>query len=539
MKANALNGFSYIKKQDDEMKNYKKKEILHMVDTLLKANDAIGTMIQIDPLSVPDTLAACQEMGILIGTCLENADGNYGHMVRLLEEYCEDLYQISVNRSNEDLYKNLLKKIQAQLTILLQAVRAEVPDDRKEIVFLPYKVSMWDSLESIWRAADEDENVDALVIPIPYYGKNPDGSFQEEHYEGDRFPSYVPVVDYREYNFQERHPDVIFIHNPYDDYNRVTSIPPFFYSSHLKEYTDQLVYVPYYVVPWSIPEHLVLTPGVISADCIVVQSEAIKKQYVKILETKLYHGQGERLEKKIVALGSPKTDKLLLEMKRRTEMPEAWRQRIGNRKVVFFNTNVSLILNNGPYFVDNLSRMLDIFEKYRDQFAILWREHPLTMETLHSMRPDLLTGYLKLKAEFKERGPGILDESEDPHMAMAVSDCYFGAGGSLVTIYSVTGKPMMVTAYQYPEELQEEEITKEAFYRSLEHRPYYKEKNRNALSLFLENHEEIAGFREHRIEVISRHLENLDGTAGKKIYQHVMNEVDDELRDYSGGRKRS
>ena len=133
---------------------------------------------------------------------------------------------------------------------------------------------------------------------------------------------------------------------------------------------------------------------------------------------------------------------------------------------------------------------------------------------------------------------GILDENEEPHLAMAVSDCYFGAGGSLVTIYSVTGKPMMLTAYHYPEELLENEITKEEFYGSLEHRPYYKEKNINALSLFLKNNEEIAGFRDHRLEVISKHLANLDGTVGSKIYQHVMNEVDYELRDYSGRRER-
>ena len=61
------------------------------------------------------------------------------------------------------------------------------------------------------------------------------------------------------------------------------------------------------------------------------------------------------------------------------------------------------------------------------------------METLHSMHPELLVSYLKLKKEFEEWELGILDENEEPHLAMAVSDCYFGAGGSLVTIYSVTG----------------------------------------------------------------------------------------------------
>ena len=51
------------------------------------------------------------------------------------------------------------------------------------------------------------------------------------------------------------------------------------------------MYVPYYVVPWSVPEDYIVTAGVAFADLVFVQSEAIKKQYVKTLGTKLYHGE--------------------------------------------------------------------------------------------------------------------------------------------------------------------------------------------------------------------------------------------------------
>ena len=54
-----------------------------------------------------------------------------------------------------------------------------------EAVFLPYKASMWDSLESVWKAADEDPNCDVYVNLIPYYDNKPDGSFKEMYYEGD------------------------------------------------------------------------------------------------------------------------------------------------------------------------------------------------------------------------------------------------------------------------------------------------------------------------------------------------------------------
>ena len=110
---------------------------------------------------------------------------------------------------------------------------------------------MWDSLERVWRAADADPDCDAYVVPIPYYDKNQDGSLGAFHYEGDLLPSYVPVTHYDEYRIENREPDAIFIHNPYDDYNRVTSVEPRFYSRELKKYTECLVYVPYFITSGS------------------------------------------------------------------------------------------------------------------------------------------------------------------------------------------------------------------------------------------------------------------------------------------------
>lgn len=107
------------------------------------------------------------------------------------------------------------------------------------------KASMWDSLESVWKAADEDGFCDAYVVPISYYNKNPDGSFREMHYEGSQYPDNVPITSYEDYDFKTRKPDIVYIHNPYDNVYLVTSVHPFFFSENLKKYTDKLVYIPY------------------------------------------------------------------------------------------------------------------------------------------------------------------------------------------------------------------------------------------------------------------------------------------------------
>ena len=119
---------------------------------------------------------------------------------------------------------------------------------KKEIVFLPYKADMWDSMESVWQAAVEDsEHAIAYVMPIPYYDRTPDAKVREWHCDIDKFPENVPVIAYRSVDLAAMHPDVIVIHNPYDEYNTVTSVDAKYFSRYLKNYTDKLVYIPYFV----------------------------------------------------------------------------------------------------------------------------------------------------------------------------------------------------------------------------------------------------------------------------------------------------
>ena len=506
------------------MRKEQKEQAEKLLEVLEQAHKHIQLMIEKNNFSSAlEILKDCQQGAISLGNMIEALEGEGAATVLLLEKYCELVYQFYEKLSKGETL-NAHKTYKLLRTFLLK-IENSIKNDikvRREVVFFPYKASMWDSLESIYAAAKADADCDAYVIPIPYYDKNPDGSLGEMHYEGDQYPENVPIVGYEEYDLRKRRPDAIYIHNPYDGCNHVTSVDPRFYSSELKKFTECLVYVPYFVVPWGIPEHFVLTPGVVFSDIVFIQSSFVRKQYIKILKEKVFSDSPEILEKKIVSMGSPKTDRLL-RMQLEENVPEEWKDKVKGKKTVFFNTNVNLLLKNGEHFIENLNRIFHVFEQYESQFVLIWREHPLTMATFRSMKPELLDEYLKLREEFIQKEWGILDTTSEPHMAMALSDCYFGAGGSLVTIYSVTGKPMLLTAYDYPAGIAEAEISKEDFYRSIGKRMYYKEENINTLQLFLDNYDEIKTFREQRLEVISKILENLDGTVGEKIYDYVVN----------------
>ena len=293
------------------MERYRKKDMLQTVDTLLRANDAIVKTAASNPKGVAEALVQCQESAIALGTYIDTLDERFALLVHTLEDYCENIYQMGESLSDENRCRKVSKKIKKQLTSLQNGIKYDLPDDKKEVVFLPYKASMWDSLESVWKAADEDPNCDAYVIPIPYFDKNPDGSFREEHYEGDLYPEYVPITRYDEYDLEERRPDVIYIHNPYDECNHVTSVHPYFYSKNLRNFTDKLVYIPYFVLNEIEPDdqaridgmkHFCFTPGTIYAHRVVVQSENMRQIYINeyMKAAKEMELSGEHIDRKFL-----------------------------------------------------------------------------------------------------------------------------------------------------------------------------------------------------------------------------------------------
>ena len=378
-----------------------------------------------------------------------------------IEVYCEILYHIHAaladNMYNEN---NIYKKIKKQLLKVENSVKSDIKV-RKEVVFLPYKASMWDSLESVWKAADTDEQCDAFVIPIPYYNKNPDGSFREIHYEGNQYPDYVPITSYEEYDFRKRKPDVIYIHNPYDNLNLVTSVHPFFFSDNLKKFTDKLVYIPYFVLGEIKPEedekiesmkHFCIVPGVFNADKVIVQSEDMKQVYIKVLlDATDNHTETARAYwgEKILGLGSPKFDKVAAIVQKELEVPENWLKIIQKpdgswKKIIFYNTSVGGLLNYNEKMLAKIKYVFNVFEENKEEIALLWRPHPLIKATIESMRPQLWREYDQIVKRYQEQGWGIYDDTADLNRAIEISDAYYGDGSSVVQLYQKTGKRILI-----------------------------------------------------------------------------------------------
>lgn len=433
-----------------------RKQAMGILDLLKEMQEGVQKAVRRKDIQLSgQLLAEMQEAAIALGTSIEAHLGEGTDTVKAIEEYCELVYQVHTVLGQGHESETALHKLCNQWRKIRHSAEGEL-SNQYEMVFLPYKASMWDSLESVWRAADGDPACDAYVIPIPYYDKNSDGTFRSEHYEGEEFPEDVPITHYLEYDLEGRHPDVIFIHNPYDDHNYVTSVHPYFYTQKLKECADKLVYIPYYVSEEINPDNkdvikgkaaMTLTNGVFHSDMVFLQSENTKRLFVNILTEYIQDIDRSYWEKKIWGLGSPKLDRVNRVVRDDARLPQNWYDRIYTesglrKKVIFYNISISTLLKNP----DMLNKIKDVlmFFKNNEDLALWWRPHPLYESTLASMRPDMLAEYQQLVNQYKQEGWGIFDDGVDLQWAIAETDAYYGDKSSVIQLFKEVGKPVMI-----------------------------------------------------------------------------------------------
>ena len=416
------------------MRIAQKREVLDCINSLHQAHEEIREVLRKnDGNSARTMLGECQEFAVNLGESIEQLEGEGHATVSHLEKYCETLFhifeEIGQGGNNGDKICKILRK---QLVRVENSVKHDIIV-RKEIVFFPYKASMWDSLESVYLAAKEDPDCDVYCVPIPYYDKSKDGSLGQMHYEGADYPDYVDVTDWRSYNLEERKPDAAYIHNPYDEWNFVTSVHPRYYSRNLKQYVGILVYIPYYSTTGAMSEAQDLCPAYVYADYIVIQSPKMKEFFDEVIPGG-----------KFLPFGSPKFDSVIRKCQNPPEPPEEWKEHMGDRKVYFYNTSINGMLADTDKFLKKMRYVFDTF-KDREDVCLLWRPHPLLESTFDSMRASYKPQFDALKQEFVEQNIGILDETPDIESTIALSDAYIGDSGTSVTsLFGVVGKPIFL-----------------------------------------------------------------------------------------------
>lgn len=498
------------------MRRYLKKQINDIMDTMLEADEILQKALIANQIGVARTLVEDMKAGAegIIGSCLENDDASIQYkncmnsFIQILTK-CLNAKKMADKISSCALLKNTLRSAR-------EILNRDIANDKFKIVFMPYKADMWTSMASIWENAIADEECEVCVVPIPYYDiTNPKNI--SLHYERERFPKEVECIHYNEYLEAEQYPDVIIIHNPYDDQNNMTRVPERFYSSVLRQHTNKLVYSPYHTFSSYVPERqltMLITPANQNADLIICQSERMKKIYEEI---------GYPSEK-ILAYGSPKIDAVINSGITREDIPEEWKQKIGNKKVFLLNTHLSYFptssLNTGKtgdYAVRFHEEIAKAFLN-RDDCALIWRPHPLLKNMLEGRFNQCLEYVNGFEQRVRSANNGIVDELGDYFYSFACSDALISTWSSLINEYMVTQKPVMIFQTRADEEVaRNSPLNCNVNY--FRFGPGYQ-----TFESFRDNViNGIDSKYEMRMNEVEKAFSNLDGMAGKKIYDYLKN----------------
>ncbi len=421
------------------MRKHIKENIVSLCTSMSDLHNQIAKTIDIKQRM--EFLQICQQAAISIGETVEQYSKENLATVNLLEDYCDEIYSLSQIEfiSKKSLTK--LKKIHFTIANDLRKLKITY-----QVLFLPYQAAMWDSLESIWLSCQQDNRCECYVIPIPYYKFDSAKNIWELSYEGGKFPNYVPITDFATFDLEQNCPDIAYIHNPYDDGNRVTRIEPKFFSRNLKKHVNTLVYVPYFVNSGFVSDGQLYCPAYAHVDYIIGQSEEHKQAFNKLP----YYN-------KVLPLGSPKFDRLINMIRDGVELPDDWQDMLKNKHKVLLNTSISSLLTYGELVIKKLKYVFESIQK-NENIILIWRPHPLLEATFKSMRQELWQEYLALKNYFIENNIGILDTTSDITKTIAICDAYIGdMNSSITTLFMVSGKPIFCFDYFHTRNISEQQ----------------------------------------------------------------------------------
>lgn len=292
-----------------------------------------------------------------------------------------------------------------------------------KIAFLPYKRSMWNSMESVYEECVAS-GIDAHVYPIPYLrmkeNKEPDYLDTDFDLFGDIAERYEELTA----------TDYACIHYQYEDQNKVTNMIPKFFTSAIKErYGCKIIFLPYGI--YGNQQRYSIQPGCRDIDYAFLESDDAVNLFISS-----WLIQGVDFSGRVFSYGSPKLDAM---GKLKKDLPEEWEKIIGGR-------SVTLICNSlGPFLADPLRR-LDLYKaqaraEVSEGRAVIFRPHPLLRTTIRSMKPMPEYRYDHMLNDLRRMERVIIDESEYLERAMAAADRMISDPSSVLAMWKATGKP--------------------------------------------------------------------------------------------------
>lgn len=378
-----------------------------------------------------------------IAVCIGNAAEEYipekvGSLkiVSALEELCElvfELHESFLENSNE---KASDTRISICMEKIEQYAREEIYN-RREAVFICFKAEAFKYYEKEYERLI-DEGYDVKVIPVPYHYKRYDGSVKGKKFEWDNYPGKLKLTEYAGYDIKLHHPDIIYIQNPYDEWNTSYTLDTDYYASKLKYNTDKLVYIPWFKTEdftsneerqYANMKHYCLMPGVVFSDIVYVQSDIIRDTYINKLVEWAGEDTREIWQRKIVEA---------------SHIFEEDNKEARSRKKILFHVEISSFEQCETAF-KKIEKCIDLFSQ-SSSIDVVWYQEDEFEQNLKDILPNHYARYLELVDSIK---PVDNIEKCNGSMQKVARECdaYYGDACLIPIFMQNEHKPVMIMNY--------------------------------------------------------------------------------------------
>jgi len=425
----------------------------------IQQKQIFDTLEIIKDAQIAKNYADCQDGALALCDFIESITNKGEKTVNLLEKYCELLFNANSGNIGET-------ALQVHFNSIVKSVQEELKPTRLEIAFISHMSALSDTMETIYKAAKADPNCDAYWIPVPYYEVTPTGETTQKLFESlDNYSDDFELVDWQTYDIETRQPDIVFHCNLYTSNKTDEKLIPVNFSVEiLREYINMIVYIPYFAQDSLLecPEFMV-DHGSLFSNKVIVPSEKSKLEYMLAFKATLTKTHLAKIiplgspsfkiawgfpsfenTEKFIPLGSPKYDKVLISKREEFTFPVEWCKIIQNKKIILYNTTIETMReNNITDYLNKIDNILTFFAK-NTSIILWWRPHPFMEKQISYNHPLGLKTYQNIVDNYKAAAYGLFDESPNLHRAIACTNGYYGDKNSLLHLYAVSGKPLIL-----------------------------------------------------------------------------------------------
>ena len=330
----------------------------------------------------------------------------------------------------------------------------DASNSKRIVVFLPIGPHEWSCFENVYEKESALPGADIFVVPLPLMFKDYSGNVtmsDEEILAASRageYPEDLPLYDWTSMDLEALHPEVIYIQIPYDQYNPYLTVPDYFYSGNLKQFTKRLIYIP--IGPTSeftekdVTDQITLdfhlkNPALFYADEVWIQSENMKKQYVTKLENLSEINDSHYWRKKIIPKENLYFDESNCENTNITDTEESPCIELHMKKLLYCISSYEAT-EHADRLLDAFKERLELFKQNESKISVTLCAYPPESGSANTF--ITLANNAGLSCDFITYG------LEDSEYIASIFDAYYGSSSPLVPVFVAHKKPVMISNYE-------------------------------------------------------------------------------------------